>query len=699
MDTPSVTAAIVLRLGLGLLVPGSGLAAAAEQPVSTGDTASSAVRDTLLPSEFARFAPRTAFDMARQVPGFPIEEGGDDRGFGQADTNVLVNGRRISGKSNGPVAALQRIPADAVVRLEILDGASLDIGGLSGQVLNVVTATSSGIQGRFRYAPEIRTDGVPFRWGEGDIAISGGSERTTWSLSLGNDQDRRGSEGPEFVTDGQDVLLDERFERAGEQNEQPVISGLLTREQQSGNVLNLTGELGWSLSDSDELSERNPVNDVMRVRTLRQTEDTFSVELGADYEFAFGPGRLKLIGLHRFEDSPSDAQVDFNFADGRPQSGSLFKRNAESAETVLRAEYTFGALGGDWQWSLEGAQNYLDIESELFNRDDMGVLVGVEFPGASARVEEDRAEITLSYGRPLSDQLQLQTSIGAEYSQISQSGEFGQTRDFVRPNGFISLNWEASSELNLSLQLERAVSQLNFSDVIATVNVNQDRVNVTNSDLVPPQSWLLELQVQRSLGSYGSLTLSGFFEDISDIVDQIPIDNGDGSSGEAPGNIDSAERFGGSLVATLLFDPLGWRGARLDVEGSFTDSRVRDPLLGTIRQISDDDHIAYEVRFRQDFPGTSWAAGVEAFFGEQTPQVRLEEISLFRQSVAFTRAFIENKNVFGATLRATVGNLNDRSNDFSRTLFNNRATNDIASREERFLDFGLLFQLEVEGSF
>ena len=178
-----------------------------------------------------------------------------------------------------------------------------------------------------------------------------------------------------FVTDGQDVLLDERFERAGEQNEQPVISGLLTLEQQSGNVLNLTGELGWSLSDSDELSERNPVNDVMRVRTLRQTEDTFSVELGADYEFAFGPGRLKLIGLHRFEDSPSDAQVDFNFADGRPLSGSLFERNADSIETVLRAEYTFGALGGDWQWSLEGAQNSLDIESELFNRDDMGVLV------------------------------------------------------------------------------------------------------------------------------------------------------------------------------------------------------------------------------------------------------------------------------------------------------------------------------------
>jgi len=152
MDTPSVTAAFSLVFGFGLLISSSGLAAAAEQPVTTGNAAPTALRNTLLPSEFARFAPRTALDMARQVPGFPIEEGGDDRGFGQADTNILVNGRRISGKSNGPVAALSRIPAKAVVRLEILDGASLDIGGLSGQVLNVVTTTSSGIQGRYRYA-------------------------------------------------------------------------------------------------------------------------------------------------------------------------------------------------------------------------------------------------------------------------------------------------------------------------------------------------------------------------------------------------------------------------------------------------------------------------------------------------------------------------------------------------------------------
>lgn len=687
----AVATAVLVFCTLVSLASGSAQAVEADQ--------ASAVRETLMPSDFARFAPRTALDMASQIPGFPIEEGGDDRGFGQADTNVLINNRRISGKSNGPVAALSRIPASDVVRLEILDGASLDIAGLSGQVLNVVTATGGGISGRYRYSPEIRTDEVPVRWGDGEIAVSGGSNQSEWSLSVGNEQRRRGSDGPEFVTDGQNALLDERFERAGEQSDQPSISGLFTLEQNNGNILNLTGGVNWRLFRSEERSERNPINNVARVRELRQTEDEFNFEVGADYEFGLGAGRLKLIGLHRFEDTPSDAMVDTEFADGRPITGSFFKRNAEIAESVVRAEYNFNALAGDWQWSLEGAQNYLDIEAELSVRDAEGTLVDVEFPGASDRVEEDRAEMTLSYGRPLGDKVQLQTSFGAEYSKIRQTGEFSQTRDFVRPKGFVSLNWEASSTTNLSLQIERAVAQLEFFDVIATVNVNQDRVNVTNTELVPPQSWLTELQLQHSLGSYGSLTLSGFYEAISDIVDLIPIDNGAAGIGQAPGNIDSAERLGGALNATLLFDPLGWRGARLDIEANYTDSEVRDPLLGNNRRISDDDYLSYEVRFRQDFPGTTWAAGFGLFYRENTPQVRLDEISLFRQSVAFTRVFIENKDVFGTTFRATLGNLNDRSNDFSRTLFNDRRVNDIATREERFLDFGLLFQLEIEGSF
>ena len=126
-----------------------------------------AVRQTYLPSDFSQFAPRSAFDLVRQIPGFSVNEGGEDRGFGQADTNVLINGRRVSGKSNGPTQALERLSVESVIRIEILDGASLDIGGMSGQVVNVITDADkrSAVyivtpRGSVRAAPTVRSDCV-----------------------------------------------------------------------------------------------------------------------------------------------------------------------------------------------------------------------------------------------------------------------------------------------------------------------------------------------------------------------------------------------------------------------------------------------------------------------------------------------------------------------------------------------------------
>ena len=97
---------------------------------------------TFGPDYFTQFAPQTAADMVARLPGFEIRgnEGGS-RGFGEASLNILINGRRPSSKSSGANQILGRIPANNVTRIEIVDGASLDIPGLSGQVANIFAKT------------------------------------------------------------------------------------------------------------------------------------------------------------------------------------------------------------------------------------------------------------------------------------------------------------------------------------------------------------------------------------------------------------------------------------------------------------------------------------------------------------------------------------------------------------------------------
>ncbi len=653
-------------------------------------------RRTFTPEDFARFAPRSALDMAQRIPGFAIQTGDGARGFGQADTNVLINGRRISGKSNGPIEALQRIPADDVIRLELVDGASLDIGGLSGQVLNVITRNSGRVTGQFRYAPRFRSKGTPARLLEGSVAIAGGGAKTDWTLALENDSNRRGNDGVERVFDAAGALIDERVEQSNFNSDRISASGSFTRIADNGNVLNATGEVqGFFFTETETSQRAGSGFAVDRDRLFRATEDEFNFEIGADYQFGFVGGRLKLIGLHRFENSPTVALSETSFADSDVLEGTVFTRNADEFETIGRAEFSFEGLGGDIQFAAEGVRNILDITSALEVRDEAGVLQPIDLPGATAQVDEDRAELNATYSRALARNLQFQSSLGAEYSKLGKSGEFGQTRTFYRPKGFVALDWKASNSLNLSGRVEREIGQLNFFDFLATVDLDQDRQDVSNADLVPQQSWVYEMEATLGLGALGSLNVRGFYEDITDIVDQIPIDGG----GQAPGNIASATFYGVRGEATVLSEPIGWRGTRVDLRFVFSDSSVLDPLLGTARQLSGQELIDLGMDIRHDFPGSVWAVGGSANWEDNAPSVRLDEISLRSEPFGFVSAFVENKDLAGLTVRASAANLLNREDRFDRTVFIDRRAGLIDFIEDRDRTFGMIFTLVVEGSF
>ena len=664
--------------------------------LETSPSESDGVRQIYLPSDFAQFAPRSAFDLVRQIPGFSVNEGGGDRGFGQADTNVLINGRRISGKSNGPTQALERLSVESVIRIEILDGASLDIGGMSGQVVNVITDADKKITGLYRYSPRVRPSGpnTEKRLREFSVAITGGSRDSEWTLSAANEQRAFAESGFEFVRDSTSEIIDNRFESSRRLFDRPNLSGSYSKETTSASVFNLVGEINGYYSEVTEESERLAGTPNANTRALKQSEDEYNFEIGTDYEFVVGAGRLKLMGLHRFESSPTVDRTTSSFASGAI-SGSIFSRQADEAESILRAEFAFTALNSQWRWSLEGTENYLDIESQLDELNVQGDLSPVNLTGANSRVEETRAESTLNVSKRLGERLTLQATLGAEYSEIRQTGSSDVTRDFVRPKGFVALNYKPSDTLFLSAKLERLVDQLSFFDFIASVDVNLGRENVSNVDLVPPQAWNLNLEAQQSLGTRGNLTLSLFYEDAEDIVDGIPIEGG----GQAPGNIDSANLYGGFFDATLLSDELLWSGGRVDLSLGYMNSSVIDPILGEKRKISGEFYKSYNLGLRQDFEGTPWALGASIDYDETTRDVRIDEVSFYNKSPGIVNFYVENKDVKGLTIRANVWNLIESKNRYRRTVYADRLTDQVLFSETRSRRYGYSYTLTIEGAF
>ena len=646
---------------------------------------------TYAAADFARFSPKTALDMLRQVPGFTIQQPDERRGLGQATTNVLIDGRRFSGKSNDVVTEVGRIPASNVSRIDIVDGATLDVPGLSGQVANIVTA-AKGISGSFVWRPQLRPKTNQSRFTNGEASLSGSTGSIDYRLSIGNESFVGGEIGPELVFTPDGTILDRRDEILTFRGELPRISAGLKHER-GDTVANLNASLALDYNDVDEISLRSGPGQVDRDRRLDEERRTWSYELGGDYEFPLGGGRLKLIGLRRFEHIPFRQILTIDFADGSPRAGDRFSQTADEAETILRGEYRWRAGPADWQVSAEGALNILDVANGLARLDAAGAWEPVPLPNSVARVDEKRAEAALTYGRPLGPTLALQASLGGEYSQLRQSGADGLVRTFYRPKGFVSLAWKASPRLDVSARIERVVGQLNFFDFVASSNVSAGTTNAGNPNLVPQQSWDAEIEATRNLGDYGTATARLYSRLITDIVDIVPV----GANGQAPGNLDSATIHGVQWTSTFNFDPFGWRGAKLDLDLQFQKSRLDDPVTGARRSINETMTRRIVANLRHDVAGTPWAWGVGYDETRQSSGFRLDQRLLFSTVPGNLGLYVEHKDVLGLTVRGTIDNLLGSNVQLERDFFDRRRTNPILFTEDRNRGYGPVLTLAISG--
>ena len=644
-------------------------------------------------SDFARFAPANALDMIRQVPGFVIREAIEERGLGEASGNVLLNGRRLAGKSDDIQTQLSRIPSTNVVRIEILDGATLDIPGLSGQVANIVSRASA-ISGQFAWRPEFRryfTDPLLTR---GEVSVSGTSGPIEYTVGLDNQASHSGAGGITIIRNADQSLREIRDDVWSTHYNSPRLSGRFVVDGPGSSVGNLNFSYREFWYDFVENGFRSGPGLVDRDRRVDIEENGHAYEVGGDFEFALGPGRFKLIGLNRFEHEVPETVVVTDFRDLSPDQGSRFAQDGEEKERIARAEYRWNGGGADWQLSAEAAFNSLDNVSRLFQLDTLGEFIELPLPGGSARVEEDRYEVMGSYSRPLASNLSIQLSAGGEYSQLRQAGGGGLSRTFWRPKGLISAAWKPDPRTDVNIRIQRRVGQIDFSDFLASVNLGDDREIAANPNLVPPQSWEAEVEWIRNLGAWGTSTVRVYGHLIDDIIDIIPV-----GEAEAVGNIDRAVRYGAEWKSTFNFDPLGLRGAKLDARFQVENSRVDDPLTGVQRRISNSLMRLATLAFRHDVPATDWAWGTGLSYEIYARDVRLTEIGRLWEGPVWAHAYVEHKDVFGLTVRATVNNILGADSMWDRTVFVGRRTGPVDFFERRDRVIGPIFSFQVRGRF
>jgi hypothetical protein len=655
---------------------------------------SSAARQVYTPADFSRYAPNNAYDMLRQVPSFQIRDNENLRGLGQATGNVLFNGERPSNKGDDMYTQLSRIPAGNVERIEIVDGATLDIPGLSGQVANIIYRADS-FSGQFSWKPEFRAHYTDPLFTRGDVSVRGRSGTIEYEAALSNDDSARsGAGGPTLIYDGAGNIIERRRDVWNTHYDTPKLSGRITWDPAGDTVANLGGHYQRKYDRYYEDGVRTGPGLPNRIRTVYENADSWNYEVSGDYQFGLGPGKLKLIGLRRFSHEPYHQEI-ITTPEGGIATGDRFAQTGDLGETITRGEYQWKMFGGDWQLSGEAAFNTLDNVASIAVLDPSGVFVDQPFDGGTGGVSEDRYEGLLSFGRKLTDKLNFQVIAGAEHSTITQTGANGLTRSFFRPKGSVSLAWTPSADFDVSVKLRRRVLQLSFYDFLARAFLNDGNQNESNNDLRPQQDWTYEGEINKKFGAWGSTKLILIYRDVEDRVDVIPL-----GTGEAVGNIAKAKAGALDWTSTINLDPAGLKGVKVNTRVLLQKSSLRDPFTGEKRQWNGFTDKVIEFSFRHDIQGTDLAWGAGGNYAHYQPNYRRNQIDKTWEGPIFANVYVEHKNVMGLTVRAQLSNMYNARSKRNRTVYTGvRGESPVAFVEKRNRLIGPIFAFSVRGTF
>ena len=644
---------------------------------------------------FQQFAPRTALDIARRVPGFQLDLGAtqndlgavDVRGFSGTAGNVVFNGARPSSKAETLENILVRIPAQRVVRVEVGPGDiyGSDYAGKS-QVLNVILSAASGIDGNVTAATMRRYSGYINTDIQGSAVIRTGP--STFNVSAGTGRNKQLEEGTDTLTDeltGEPVEF--RRKHNSYFNRDPFLAGSWALERASDSAYRLNAR--WQPSRFD-LTQRNrvtPEGGDPHDDNLYQKYRDPVIELGGDVTRPLAGGAIKLVGLatrRKRDDMDTYLQRDGLLDEGGTVVGGFEQTvKADRNETIGRLTWTRSDLAGfSFEAGAEAALNTLDSNVEFSEFDENGNKVRIDLPLDDASVKEKRGEIYFSAGKNLNADLRVDGGVNYEFSHLKVSGDTSaeRTLKFWKPN--LALDWKPGAKWHTRLSVRRVVAQLDFYDFISVAELSTDRVNAGNENLQPQRTWEFRATAEHPILGEGLFKLDLGHDLISMLQDRILLCDPDDPTNpkkcfDAPGNIGTGKRF----FATLTLDaPLTrlWKGLRVKFDGTVQRTRVDDPISGDPRKFSGFFPAwQWNVDVRRDIG--DWSYGFNIGDNQRFTFYRTDEFDSNFNGGPFATAFIEYRPTSRTAVSFNVDNGFNTTGNRERILFdpNRSAPTDI----------------------
>jgi outer membrane receptor for ferrienterochelin and colicins len=652
---------------------------------------------------FAEYGPVSVNDMLDRIPGIDLALDGNavpsignntNRGLG-AESQILINGKRMAGKANETRLQLERIPASQVSHIEIIRGTSgdLDVRN-SGQLVNIVLLTALPTS---RVSAEVGAawyqDGTADPLGS--VSYSGQTGPLQYLISGTVSSAYEWQESAELS-----VLAN------GTPNETREFSRQRNQRNYSAN-----SNLVYQLSPADRVSlnalygQSNPPAALLRTITdLKTIPQQISIEredlpatadnweIGGDYEHLFtGGAKYKVLFIVNERNNDSVRERFMSSAVGGAETKNLFlSSDSRYRERIVRTSYTMSIFEDQaLELGIEGSQTIQNSALRLGARTatqpsaDYGGLSPVPVPNAISRVEEMRYEGFAVHNWQFNPRMSLESSLLYEVSEIAQSGDVDKRRhfNFLKPK--VDFRFDISRSFQLRVSAEKDVSQLSFADFSASVNAQDDDQDTFtgNPSLEQEQTWRYNLNLDYRLpNDSGVLNSRLFYFDVRDSIGRIDISPNPKTLLSTNGNVGNGKIFGLYLNASIRLGFFDLPGVLVTAGLNLEDAYIYDPLIAKKRTIIPIDRGSFRIGFRHDVPamnlnyGMSYQDGIGGVGGTGGNRVRYDIDNVLFYGVGKVRtelvAFVEKVGYRDFTYRLEVNNALDSERCLKRKRYN-----------------------------
>ena len=543
-------------------------------------------------SYFAPFAPRTALDIARRVPGFTLDLGSaqgdlaaDVRGFAGTAGNVVINGARPSSKAESLETVLARIPAQRVVRVEVGPGDRFgsDYAGKS-QVLNVIMSAEAGIDANVTASAQPALHRL---YQHRHLRLGADPPRRFDDQPVGRDRAQPPVRGRHRHGQRRRVRRASRVPAQVQQLSSTATPMSRAAGRSSGRRTMRCGSTpagSRAASTSSSATGSSPAGGEPHDDSLFQRLPRPVIELGGDITRPLAGGALKLVGLAtRRKREDFDAYIGRNgLLEDDPEVNGGFeqtldaKRNETIGASELEPRRPRRLLGRSRRGRRATTRS--TARCELVGIDEDGERFPIDLLIEDSLIKEKRGELFVSAGRNLSPALRIDGGVNFETSQLKVRGDAIADRSlrFFKPN--LSLDWKAGDGWHSRLSVRRTVAQLDFYDFISFAELSTDRVSAGNENLQPQRTWEFRLMAERPMLGDGLVKLDLGHDLVSMLQDRILIFDEDGEGFDAPGNLGTGKRYFATLTARRAAVPTVEGTARQVRRRRVQRTRVEDPI-------------------------------------------------------------------------------------------------------------------------